>query len=841
MADGSIRIDTRLNNGKLGGDLEQFKKQIDTTVKQVERDVINSGKAIDNLTKKFNDVNQELAETYAKMDEIANTKMEFAGVGNVSGEQLLQADANYQKLVQKADQLNAESEEYKGKITDAKIRQTELNNELTKAKEKQTEINNKIEDAKNRTELLKGSTDSVSKSLSKGIKKILVYAGALLSIRSVYYLLRSAMNEWLNSSSEGARQLKTDIAYMKYAIGNALSPVLKWVVDTLYKILGLVGAIIKVFTGINIFAGATADSFSSMASSASSTTKELKKQLAGFDSINKLEKQDSSGSGGSGGAGLPSQDLSELSNKYLDKAKELKEIIEAIALVLGAISLTKLLSDLNILKGNQVWQFLMGIIALGTAVKLEIDFLTSIKDGDFSIENLLKGLFASVLAGVGVTLTAVAFGCGWALAIDLGVIVALGLSSINIASIAKDKLIKPFTDKVSRLLSKIFGNNTEVDWSGGVPLVKISPKLSIDGLLESVSAREEAESLGLNVSTGISSGIIAGDPGLCSTIVTTVGKIITWFENLLGIHSPSTVMKNRIGTNIVKGIMSGMDSESKEKNTFTVINSVVNTILNWFKKLLGIDSSSRVMKEQVGTNIVKGINDGISNEKTEGTITTKSSGIKSLFASLLSRSNFDSIGRSIVSGINAGVANENTSGTITSKSNSIKTLFSTSLSSNNFISTGANIVSGIKTGITNTMSSLRTTINTLGSNVSSWLKSKLGIHSPSKVMKEQVGKWIPLGIKEGIEDESKSVYNAISDLTKIPKIGLNSIKLQPNRVIQTSNIVQTITQSGNMLNNSSSNTQRNYTFIAELDGTEIFRKVFKLKDEQEFATNGGVS
>ncbi len=66
---------------------------------------------------------------------------------------------------------------------------------------------------------------------------------------------------------------------MKYAIGNALSPILNWIVNILYQILGLVGAIIKVFTGVDIFAKSTANSFASMSSDASKTTKELKKQI----------------------------------------------------------------------------------------------------------------------------------------------------------------------------------------------------------------------------------------------------------------------------------------------------------------------------------------------------------------------------------------------------------------------------------------------------------------------------------------------------------------------------------------------------------------------------------
>jgi phage-related protein len=63
---------------------------------------------------------------------------------------------------------------------------------------------------------------------------------------------------------------------------------------------------------------------------------------------------------------------------------------------------------------------------------------------------------------------------------------------------------------------------------------------------------------------------------------------------------------------------------------------------------------------------------------------------------------------------------------------------------------GHNIISGLIGGITGAFGWLRNTISNLGSSVVGWAKDVLGIHSPSKVFRNEVGKMIGLGLGDGI-------------------------------------------------------------------------------------------
>jgi len=63
---------------------------------------------------------------------------------------------------------------------------------------------------------------------------------------------------------------------------------------------------------------------------------------------------------------------------------------------------------------------------------------------------------------------------------------------------------------------------------------------------------------------------------------------------------------------------------------------------------------------------------------------------------------------------------------------------------------GHNIISGLIGGITGAFKWLKDTITGMGSKVLGWAKGVLGIHSPSKVFKNEVGKMIGLGLGDGI-------------------------------------------------------------------------------------------
>lgn len=83
-------------------------------------------------------------------------------------------------------------------------------------------------------------------------------------------------------------------------------------------------------------------------------------------------------------------------------------------------------------------------------------------------------------------------------------------------------------------------------------------------------------------------------------------------------------------------------------------------------------------------------------------------------------------------------------------------------------SIGSQIVAGIASGITGAAGRVVSALGGVVSSAISYAKSRLGIASPSKVFRDEVGKWIPAGVAEGIEDgagEIQSAFDAAMDLS----------------------------------------------------------------------------
>lgn len=81
-----------------------------------------------------------------------------------------------------------------------------------------------------------------------------------------------------------------------------------------------------------------------------------------------------------------------------------------------------------------------------------------------------------------------------------------------------------------------------------------------------------------------------------------------------------------------------------------------------------------------------------------------------------------------------------------------------------WISIGGNIISGIINGLTSGISAIVDAAKGVAQSALDAAKSALGISSPSKVMRDEVGKWIPEGIAVGIEANMDAVPSALDDL-----------------------------------------------------------------------------
>lgn len=79
------------------------------------------------------------------------------------------------------------------------------------------------------------------------------------------------------------------------------------------------------------------------------------------------------------------------------------------------------------------------------------------------------------------------------------------------------------------------------------------------------------------------------------------------------------------------------------------------------------------------------------------------------------------------------------------------------------MSVGRNIVTGVWNGICNAAGWFTSQVKSFFSGIVDGVKSALGIHSPSKVFADEIGKWIPPGIGVGIEAEMPDLYQQMDD------------------------------------------------------------------------------
>ena len=83
-----------------------------------------------------------------------------------------------------------------------------------------------------------------------------------------------------------------------------------------------------------------------------------------------------------------------------------------------------------------------------------------------------------------------------------------------------------------------------------------------------------------------------------------------------------------------------------------------------------------------------------------------------------------------------------------------------------WLEVGVNIISGIGKGIANSAGALWDSAKKVMGGFKDNVLNFFGIHSPSRWGRDFVGKWIPLGIAGGIEDEGDSIQNAMDNISE---------------------------------------------------------------------------
>ncbi|MDL5506500.1 tape measure protein [Bifidobacterium longum] len=206
-----------------------------------------------------------------------------------------------------------------------------------------------------------------------------------------------------------------------------------------------------------------------------------------------------------------------------------------------------------------------------------------------------------------------------------------------------------------------------------------------------------------------------------------------------------------------------------------IINGIRNTIGNVLNAIKSVWTSIWNAVKSVASTIWNAISGVVSTyiQNVSNTISTVLNAISGVWTSVWnSVSSFlGNIWHGITSAVSNGIQNV---------SNTVDRIKSTVLGAVSgagqwLYDTGRQIISGLINGIGGAFQWVRNTISNLGSSLVGWAKSVLGIHSPSRIFRDEVGKWIPAGMAQGIDKASGLVADSIDGLTDmVPTVSLKT-------------------------------------------------------------------
>lgn len=176
--------------------------------------------------------------------------------------------------------------------------------------------------------------------------------------------------------------------------------------------------------------------------------------------------------------------------------------------------------------------------------------------------------------------------------------------------------------------------------------------------------------------------------------------------------------------------------------------------------------------KSIGGDVAKGLAGGITENTKEATDASKkmaddtTDATKDAFQTKSPSRKFKEIGKSLPDGLVLGV-NSGTNAVI----QAMKKLSKASIDQFNdspkqFKQIGVNSMLGLNEGLLAGRSRVLATARNIANSIASTMQTALRIHSPSQRFRDEVGKMIPAGVAIGIEDNAKSVYKALDQMSR---------------------------------------------------------------------------
>lgn len=209
-----------------------------------------------------------------------------------------------------------------------------------------------------------------------------------------------------------------------------------------------------------------------------------------------------------------------------------------------------------------------------------------------------------------------------------------------------------------------------------------------------------------------------------------------------------------------------------------VVNAIITTVLaavqgNWNGVWAGIGNIVTTVWNGIKANVSAAINavSGVVSS-VMGSISAYWSGVWNAVKGLVG-SAWNGIASTVSNGVN------NVLNTVKGIGGKIKGAFSGA--GNWLLSAGNNIIMGLVNGIKNAIGAAVNAAKSAASNVVNAAKSALGIHSPSRVFRDEVGKMIPAGLGKGVEANMNLAVNPVQRMVAdiMPNSLLNGMESLP--------------------------------------------------------------
>ena len=235
-------IAIKVNNKDAQKQISQIQKQIDSlqekiNARQMKLNVINP-----QIDKIVDDTRKSVTPDGIK----PNDKAMDTTVNNA-----LESNKDFTSLNSQAQKLYTEIEMYNKQLSEAKNKMTQLEQETNQTATTQSRLGSffgafkqKIDQTKPNitgiknvfskmpaigqeisrvTQNITNNIKGMSTGIRNGLGHVLKYAGALFSMQSVYSALSGAAHTWLSSQNAEAKQLSSNIEYLKYSMRECVS------------------------------------------------------------------------------------------------------------------------------------------------------------------------------------------------------------------------------------------------------------------------------------------------------------------------------------------------------------------------------------------------------------------------------------------------------------------------------------------------------------------------------------------------------------------------------------------------------------------------------------------